>query len=284
MITAEDSVAGFPLVSVEIGLSGSTAYFLPSLTGAQSMGCVICGADGRVFVIDGGWRDDAFLIEELVRRLLPDLPTVTLWLISHGHMDHIGAISEIMRRGRLAVQAVCHALYPPELWEKFDTRTDKDMAAYTALYHSFPSQDVEAILPRVGDIFKFGTLAFEVMRTPDPSVTANFGNNSSVVYRMTAAGKSILFLGDLGEECGDVFMRAAGDRLKCDAVVMAHHGQGGVKESFYRVVSPKAAIWPAPGWLWNNERSGLCIMETRKWMSALGVENYVTKDGILAVR
>jgi len=277
-----DSAAAFPTVPVEIGLGGAAAYFLPSVTGAQSLSCVVQSEDGRVFVIDGGWGGDAPLIEEFIAGLLPDRPAVTLWFITHAHMDHIGALVEVMRRGRLAVQAVCHALHPPELWEAWDKRTD--MAVYSALYRGFSEQDVQRLQPREGDVFRFGTLAFEVLRMPDPSITTNFGNNSSVVYRMTAGGKSILFLGDLGEEGGDALMRAAGDRLRSDAVVMAHHGQNGVKESFYQAVSPRVAFWPAPEWLWNNDWPQLRTRETRAWMSALGTDNYVTKDGILAIR
>ncbi len=124
-------------------------------------------------------------------------------------------------------------------------------------------------------------------------VEADFGNNTTTIFRMTVGGKTTIFLGDAAEPEGLV-MRYFHDKnaanpgsyfsLKSDIVQMAHHGQNGVPKSVYTAIDPDIALWPAPDWLYNaSSSSTLTTYYTRQWMSALGVTNYVAKDGLKTV-
>ena len=70
----------------------------------------------------------------------------------------------------------------------------------------------------------------------------------------------------------------AADRLRCDIVQMAHHGQQGVNFALCRLISPQICLWPAPDWLWNNDNGGgfdsgpWRTVETRKWAEQLDVQ------------
>lgn len=112
------------------------------------------------------------------------------------------------------------------------------------------------------------------------------GNNASIVYKVYVNGKSILFLGDLGEEGGTRLLNEVGaQNLKSDIVQMSHHGQGGVNEAFYQAVSPSICLWPTPQWLWNNEGARYKIPQTKAWMGKLNVQkHYVMKDGDQVLR
>ncbi len=119
-------------------------------------------------------------------------------------------------------------------------------------------------------------------------MTAHAVNNSSAVWRVDGGGKSVLFLGDLGVEGGKKLLAGPSrSRLEADYVQMAHHGQQGVSEEFYKAVKPKCCLWPTPGWLWENDRgkgrnSGPWkTLEVRAWMEKLNVQkHYVAKDGL----
>ena len=121
-------------------------------------------------------------------------------------------------------------------------------------------------------------------------VNADFGNNTTSVFRMTTMGQSVLFLGDAAEPEG-LMLRYFHDKnaensnsyfsLKSDIVQMAHHGQNAVPKSVYTAINPDIALWPAPDWVYNpSSSSGLTTEYTKKWMSELGVTNYVSKDGL----
>lgn len=80
-------------------------------------------------------------------------------------------------------------------------------------------------------------------------------------------------LGDTGEESGDRLLRSVPQKeLDCDYIQMAHHGQMGVREEFYRTVRFRACLWPTPLWVWNNDvgegydTAWMKTPETRRWM------------------
>ena len=103
--------------------------------------------------------------------------------------------------------------------------------------------------------------------------------------------KSMIFLGDSGEEVEENIVNYNLDEIKCDAVQMAHHGQAGVSEFTYNAIEPKICFWPTPEWLWDNNKgegfntAEYKTIETRAWIEYLGVkENYIAKDGDITVK
>ena len=59
---------------------------------------------------------------------------------------------------------------------------------------------------------------------------------------------------------------------------MAHHGQAGVRKSFYQAIRFRACLWPTPTWVYNNDIGKgfnthiLQTIDTRNWMEELGIE------------
>ena len=122
-------------------------------------------------------------------------------------------------------------------------------------------------------------------------------NDSSLVFKITSPNRSVLFLGDLGPDGGDVLFRESRHLLKSDIVQMAHHGHMNVSMEVYAEIAPEACMWCAPDWLYDEPvlppylADGERLMKngrvrmygtalTRKWMDILGVrKHYVTKDG-----
>ena len=112
-------------------------------------------------------------------------------------------------------------------------------------------------------------------------------NNLGVVYKIFTPRESILILGDLAEDGGKILMKDFEREISsCAVVQMAHHGQRGVNEEFYRKLSPKVCLWPAPDWLWDNlgengfDTGPHLTVRTREWMQNMGItRNIVEKDG-----
>ena len=138
----------------------------------------------------------------------------------------------------------------------------------------------------LNQIINIDFIKCEILGVKNPEITNNGFNNSSMVIKMNLPQTSILFLGDTGEESGDKLLSTQKDKLKSDIVQVAHHGQGGAKESLYKEINPTICLWPTPEWLWDNnsgEGKGSgpwTTLETRKWMEDLGVkQNIIEKDG-----
>ena len=112
-----------------------------------------------------------------------------------------------------------------------------------------------------------------------------------MVIKVWDQKKSILFLGDLAKEGGDILLNGPyrGD-LNCDYLQLAHHGQRGVNLDFYRSIEFEACLWPTPLWLWNNDQGNgfntahFETVETRNLMSELGIkDHYVSWEGLVKI-
>ena len=109
--------------------------------------------------------------------------------------------------------------------------------------------------------------------------------------RVTDREKSVLFTGDLGVEGGEKLLKSPyADRLHADYVQMAHHGQNGVNEEFYRHVNAIYYLWPTPKWLWDNDNGGgknsgpWDTLNVRAWMEKLPVKrHYLMFEGLCKI-
>ena len=115
--------------------------------------------------------------------------------------------------------------------------------------------------------------------------------NASIVLRLWDRRKSLLMLGDTGEESGDRLLRSVPrEELDCDYIQLAHHGQMGVREEFYRTVRFRACLWPTPLWVWNNDvgegydTAWMKTPETRRWMDEKGItEHHCAWQGLVKI-
>jgi len=109
------------------------------------------GEDRNAVVIDPG--GDADKIAGVVER---EGLGVRYLLLTHGHFDHVGALSEL--KERLGAEAAVHALDAPLLDEAPD---------HAALYGlSSPAAPAPDFLLEDGAVIEAGPLALEVMHTP----------------------------------------------------------------------------------------------------------------------
>ena len=133
-----------------------------------------------------------------------------------------------------------------------------------------------------------GRLSFRILNDPLQIPGSYAVNNSSIMYDIEIDGKHVIVLGDMGPDGGDRLLpEIRAIRLKTDFVVMAHHGQNGVRENFYLALNPKACIWSSPDWLFDAspKNQKLRTSETKSWVNAMGItKNYCTKDGDVVIR
>ena len=278
-------------VPVDLGeIPATTESFilwqLPAQTGTQIMSYVIRTANGKIIVVDGGMPKDA----PYLRRFLATLGNhVDVWFISHPHSDHASALIEIANSLEgITIDRVYASLPTVEWMEEREPATVKTLSG---LNEALAKAKLTVTTPLLGDEFTIDGIHVEILGVQNPEIKPNACNNSCLVWRMADEKKSVLFLGDLGHEGGQKILASPyRDRLPSDYVQMAHHGQAGVSEEFYTVVSPTHCLWPTPIWLWDVDNgkgkgSGPWLtLEVRAWMEKLGVtSHFVMKDGLARI-
>ncbi len=268
----------------------NTLYQLNTVTGTQMNSYIVTTADGKVIVIDGGFRQDADNLLTYLRNITGEpLPHVDAWIFSHAHMDHISCFNEIAEKhwDKLTVGKVMYNFPSTQYcaremqWGGYDSA----IAEFTANLPIFADR-VQTIYGF--DEYDIGEAHIDVLYSPNCEIQCNYINNSSVIFMLTLGSKKILFTGDAGVEEGDkcLSLYEGTDKLKADYVQMAHHGQNGVEKRFYEAVAPVGCLWPTPKWLWENDAGkgynthGWKTIEVQGWMEELGVkEHYIMMNG-----
>ena len=260
--------------------NGGEMEMLANQTASQMESFVLTTASGKLIVVDGGTEEDSQHLRDVIYGKGGE---VAVWLITHPHSDHVGALTQILNTpdSGIRIDSIYYHFADLEWYRQNESYRAQMVADLeTALGNLSPS----ALHPNIqkGDVIDVDDARITVMNNPY-LFQNNAINNSSVVYKIEMGGKKIMFLGDLGAEAGNSFLNEhQGENLKCDVVQMAHHGENGVGYDFYKRLSPSICFWCAPEWLWtnNNGTGNLLTLTVRTWMRELGVnKNYVCKDG-----
>ena len=268
-----------------------TFTLFPNSTACQMFGAVV-KTQNKTVVFDGGTLGDHPQMIEYLKTHAKS--HVDAWFFTHPHHDHLGTFVNVCR---VAPEIEIDGIYCnfPTTCDlvNLEGRVDVEIQ----MWHSFD----ELVKTRFAnkfhrvsadDVFEFDEVKIHVLRTYNSEIKTNFINNSSAVYRIDGKEKRILILGDLGVEAGhEVMKNVPESELYADYVQMAHHGQAGADEEFYKYIKPKGCIWASPDWLWDCDNGGGIgsgpwkTLETREWMEKLGVkEHIVEKDGMTVIQ
>lgn len=239
---------------------------------------------GKVVLMDGGFGSEADNLRENILALGGKVDT---WFISHPHMDHMEGFISILEDPRgIQVDKVVHSRLPDENL-KLDPETETTRRFYKVLDRGLPGTDI-IDLHRPGARLDIDGVGIKILGVANPELKSNAYNNSSMVIKVWDDTKSVIFLGDAGVECGGKLLAACPEELCCDYLQMAHHGQNGCSEEFYKAISFKACLWPTPSWVWNPtrpEHKHLKTFETRRWMDEIGIKEHhvscLEKDWVL---
>ena len=267
-------------------LGGATLTLLRSQSDSQMLSAFVQTSQGNLIVVDGGLGADGDYLRSQIQARGSH---VAAWLITHPHGDHAGALYRILQDEAAGIQSgiqidgIYYSFADPE-WYTVNDPTEQTMAhAIIGSFSGLPETMLNTVSR--GQTIQVDDVTVQVMNDRYET-SSDKGNNAGIVYKVWVNGKSILFLGDMAEEGGRRLLSEVGaEALKSDIVQMAHHGQNGVDEEFYKAANPSICLWPTPQWLWDSVGSRYRTSETKGWMTHLNVQkHYCTKDGDQTIR
>jgi beta-lactamase superfamily II metal-dependent hydrolase len=260
---------------------------LPSQINTIGNSYVFIMNNGKIAVMDGGMKEETSYLRGFLAALGNEIEA---WFISHPHSDHAGALNEILKNpGDIRIRNIYHS----EFSETFYLENEPEYSELTAeFYSNLKKSGINVInIPEPGYTLKIGQTSFMVLSVKNEDIKENPYNNSSITIKVWDRSKSMLFLGDLGNEGGDRLLNGPHRKdLDCDYIQLAHHGQRGVRKDFYRSIKFKACLWPTPSWLYNNDNgkgynSGEWeTIEIRNLMNELRIkEHYISFKGLVKI-
>lgn len=255
---------------------------------------VIHTDNNKLMIFDGGYGRNLADLVKLAQELTGQtVPVVDAWFLSHVHGDHVNAFIELMNASTPAMTVKkVYSCLPTRKYVEFHDGLEVYDALVAAL-EKLPAG--VSVTVKEDDVITVDGLKVEVLLTVDEKASVLQGgvaiNESSTIFRLTIGGQRVLFLGDAYQTSGSRLRakyRKNLDGLQAEVVQMAHHGSQGVQKELYKIIAPKACLWPTPDWLWEND-SGEGY-NTGNWetitlntylTNICGVKHhYVAKDGM----
>ena len=259
---------------MEKHFGGGKLYLLAPSSPIQMMGYVYRDADSLI-VIDGGMEAD---YPELKRIILQEKGSVDCLIITHCHLDHIGALTLLLEEREIPIKRILFDFPSFDLIDPIlQTEFERDLVR--RFLKAAQNSGASLIRPKEGDEFRIGGNRIRFFK--DGHLENGDINDSSLVFKLETKGESILFLGDVSPKCGDALARRFRDDpdFRADFIQLAHHGQQGGGKLLYQTLRGRYALWNAPKWLYENDGGGgpgtgpYRSDETKRWLVELGMES-----------
>lgn len=237
----------------------------------QLMFYTLQNRQGNLIVVDGGWTHHA----DYVREVIADHGNhVDAWIITHPHVDHVGAFLEVYPNpGDMIIDKVYAVdMAPPALCQ--ENASWDDITAY----EQWLTLDIPNLTyVHTDNRFEIAGLDFHILSAYGQTVdefSNDLLNDGSMMFKITAGKESMLFCADVGISMSDHIIACHGQDLPAKYLQMGHHGNGGLSEKFYQIVDPDVAFFDAPDWLMEDANNQYTTPENKEMMIKLGAEVY----------
>ncbi len=209
--------------------------------------------DGSFVIIDGGWskHNEAETLFNFIKSKTPagEKPVIAGWILTHHHPDHIFCFYDFMKRfgSEVTLEAV---IYNNPGYNAAARVGEHLVNDYTRLETFMEELGEEVLLykPHAGERYYIRDSIWECMMTHEELTfePLNNTNNTSIIFKMTLAEKTTMWLADCAGIASRFMMPAYEYALKSDIVQVGHHGYGDIMRAIYHYIDPKIALWPVP--------------------------------------
>lgn len=223
----------------------------------NGMSYIITLEDGSFIIIDGGSAGNSSCknadwlhqkLQALNKR--EGTPVIAAWYLTHIHQDHCGAFADFATKygSQYILEYAIHNLPTKYIGDRdSDNLQSKfyENGKYAKAVNAFVGE-AKTVRVHTGMKFNIHGAEFEVLYTWEDCFPTGIEtqNDCSVVTKMTLAGQTFFWTGDIQKQASDIIMENFGSYVKSDYLQLAHHGwaNGGSWE-LYRAVDPTVVFW-----------------------------------------
>jgi competence protein ComEC len=150
-------------------------------------------------------------------------------LATHPDADHIGGLSDVLDRFKVAHIIRTENESDTFLWEEAEEKIEAEGAVVT--------------IARRGQRFDLGSGVFLDILFPDVDVSEYESNTASIVARLMYGETSFMLTGDSPKSIEEYLVLIEGENLESDVLKAGHHGsRTSTSELFLAEVSPSYAV------------------------------------------
>ena len=226
-----------------------TQFPFPTFWGGEAYSIIT--PEGDLYIIDGGFQGEDG--ERISRYIEEHGGKVTGWILTHPHVDHIGAFLDYMAVSSENVETVYYSPFTREFFEK-----EEDPAIYeiinnpnAILFYQFmdmmemTKENTNYVPMLTGDKLSIGDLQIECLASFDPD--RHDVNANSLVFTVSYEDFTLLLTGDMTElTLEDMKEQVSKESAfwDVDMIQIPHHGYmaGIASDALYQLTKPEYAL------------------------------------------
>ena len=239
-------------------------------------------SDGSFVIVDGGHNVDlaAEQLYNKMKELAPDPNNIHVqaWMITHAHVDHMGAVRKFSEKYAGQVQ-VDYLLWNLPNDVEMNGGSESEAANRTRIRTAAEKLGAETAKVFSGQVWYFADAEIEILCGVELVAPQSFEyfNNSSIVCSVTLGGQKMMQLADCGPLESPILTSLYGTELKSDIVQTGHHGYMGATSELYRAINPDYMFWPGGSRAYENYKD----MDYNTWVVNHVKQNWVAMDQII---
>ena len=209
-------------------------------------------ADGSFIVVDGGFSFEGYKdrIYNVLKKQAPDPDHIVIaaWMITHAHDDHVDVFESFFKAyaDKVTIERfICNLPSAEQVANIWEPEWDRSKTVRSLLEQYFPN--VPTIKAHPGQEFYIRNAKIDIIFTIDiyEDELRDF-NNTSVVFKLEAEGKKMIFMGDHDDKGKTMSSLYRMQTLKSDIMQVAHHGlPENSSNELAALIKPKYAFWPS---------------------------------------
>ena len=211
--------------------------------------------DNSFLLLDGsleGEGDPAALYDFLKEKTGEKTPRISMWMFSHGDLDHIRLAAYFLKEFKEKVKIDGFAYQFNDCKKAKFVYVDssiigKEIADLEkSIKENFPSVPIYTL--HAGQSYFFPAAEVEILLTADTIYPYPYAsaNDASAVWRLKAGDRTVLFLNDAIQYSCRELASLYGDYMKSDIMQLAHHGLIGGELGLYKLADPAVCLWYTP--------------------------------------
>jgi beta-lactamase superfamily II metal-dependent hydrolase len=224
---------------------------------------IITLEDGSFIVYDGGGNSNNDYVRlyntlKALNKRKDGKIVVAAWILTHEHWDHYTNFATFCKN--YSHQLVLEGMY---------CNTPSGSYAYNGYNPNYYMNSdfinlsstlggVPKYIVHTGMKFYIRNACVEILYTQEDLYPTKlyYFNDCTMVSRVTVAGQTITYLGDVRYEGSDIMSERYGKELESEIVQISHHGFDGGTVELYTLLNPKTCLWPTSKENFTNMSAG----------------------------